>query len=319
MKRITSIHSFLTTMLFGVVGLASAQFTGTRSQFLMSSLLENPAAAGSNPCLDMRMGVRSQWAGFDGAPLSSFASLSGRIGESTTFSHGIGGYVITDEIGPWSNTRFNLAYSTKVRLTNGARLSAGISAGMVQYRLDVGSLQFPVFSASEDPALFDNGTSQTVFPSMDLGLWYENDKTFVAFSVLNAMATTLSDIGTATSSGRTMVLMGGKYIQLDRRFAFRPAGLMRMASGLPASIDLQGSFSLDDKVSLGLGYRSGSALTGIMSLKIFDSMTVGYSYDFGVNDLSVVGRSSHEIVISLTACDKNDPYVGPNGRCPAYD
>ena len=45
----------------------------------------------------------------------------------------------------------------------------------------------------------------------------------------------------------------------------------------------------------------------------------GYSYDFGVNDLSVIGRSSHEIVISLTACDKNDPYVGPNGRCPAYD
>ena len=77
--------------------------------------------------------------------------------------------------------------------------------------------------------------------------------------------------------------------------------------------------SLHSTVSFCLGFRSGSALTGIMSLKIFGSMTVGYSYDFGVNDLSVVGRSSHEIVISLTACDKNDPYVGPNGRCPAYD
>ena len=76
---------------------------------------------------------------------------------------------------------------------------------------------------------------------------------------------------------------------------------------------------MDELVSVGLGYRTGSALVGVLSLKLFESMTVGYSYDFGVNDLSVGGRSAHELVISLTACDKHDPYVGPDGRCPAYD
>ena len=45
-----------------------------------------------------------------------------------------------------------------------------------------------------------------------------------------------------------------------------------------------------------------------MNLKLFESMTVGYAYDFGVSALNVAGRNSHEIVISLTACDKDDPF-----------
>ena len=46
-------------------------------------------------------------------------------------------------------------------------------------------------------------------------------------------------------------------------------------------MDLQGAFSVDELVSVGLGYRTGSALVGVLSLKLFESMTVGYSYDFG--------------------------------------
>ena len=133
--------------MLGSVAASHAQFGGVRSLFLMSNVLDNPAAAGNSPCLDMRMGVRSQWTGFDGAPMGSFASLSGRLGQGTTLAHGMGGYVLTDDIGPWSNTRFSLAYSAKVRLTTGAKLSAGLALGMVQYRLDIGSLQFPEYAS----------------------------------------------------------------------------------------------------------------------------------------------------------------------------
>ena len=76
---------------------------------------------------------------------------------------------------------------------------------------------------------------------------------------------------------------------------------------------------MDNRISMGLGYRSGSALVGVMNLELFESMTVGYAYDFGVSALNVAGRNSHEIVISLTACDKDDPFFSTGGRCPAYD
>ncbi|MGB2469326.1 MAG: PorP/SprF family type IX secretion system membrane protein, partial [Flavobacteriales bacterium] len=252
MKKSMYLHLVLAcALLLGWAATASAQFNGVRTQFLMTSLLDNPAAAGNSACLDLRMGGRNQWAGFDGAPRTSFASLSGRLGGGVTFAHGMGGFVVTDQVGPWSNTRLSLAYSTKVRLTNGARLSAGLAAGMTQYRLDIGSLVFPEFSATEDPALFGASTSQTVFPTLDFGLWYENSQTFVSLSMLNAVPTTLNEVTMTTNTGTTFVLMGGQYIKLDRRFGFRPAAQMRLTRGLPPSVDLQGAFSVDELVSVG--------------------------------------------------------------------
>ena len=320
MNMKTTIQRTLLGVVFATLATTGwSQFYGVRSHFLMSGFLDNPAGVGNNPCLDMRLGVRSQWAGFDGAPVTSFASLSGRLSEGATLGQGLGGFVQTDEIGPWSNTRFSLAYSTKVRLTNGARLSAGMAAGMVQYKLDIGSLDFPVYAAAEDPVLFGSTTSQVVFPSIDFGLWYEDSETFAAVSMLNVMQTTLTDMTMTTSSGRNVVLMGGRVVKIDRRFSFRPAAQMRIARGLPPSLDVQGMFTYDKRASMGLGYRAGSALVGVMSFKLFDSMTVGYAYDFGVSSLNVAGRNSHELVISLTACDDTDPYSGPGGRCAAYD
>jgi len=315
-----ALFKALTAGCLGFATVASnAQFDGVRSLFSMSNLIDNPASAGASPCLDMRLGVRSQWAGFEGAPMSSFASLSSQMGRGMVMSHGLGGYVMTDDIGPWSTTRFSMAYSSKVRLTNGASLSAGMAAGMVQYRLDIGSLQFPEVAGTDDPALFGSSTTQTIFPNIDFGLWYQDNRTFASVGLKNVTAPTLTEIAMQSSSVRSWVISGGRFIKLDRRFAFRPAAQMRLARGLPASIDFQGTFSLEDRISMGLGYRTGSALIGLMSFKLFESMTVGYAYDFGVSPLHVAGRNSHEIVISLTACDNDDPHNGPNGRCWAYD
>ena len=94
---------------------------------------------------------------------------------------------------------------------------------------------------------------------------------------------------------------------------------MRIMEGLPVAFDAQGMFTLDNALSFGAGYRNGTALVGLLNLKVFEHMSVGYAYDFGVSSMTVGARHSHEIVISLVACDDTDPYTGPNGRCSAYD
>jgi hypothetical protein len=88
----------------------------------MAPFQDHVAAAGNKPCLDMRMGFRSQWTGFEGAPTYSFASLSGRISESERSIHGLGGRIETDEAGPWGTTALSLGYAYKIQLTSGGRL-----------------------------------------------------------------------------------------------------------------------------------------------------------------------------------------------------
>ena len=53
---------------------------------VVKAVQDHVAAAGNNPCLVMRMGFRSQWSGFEGAPTYSFASLSGRIGDCLLYT-----------------------------------------------------------------------------------------------------------------------------------------------------------------------------------------------------------------------------------------
>ena len=298
---------------------AWGQFSGVRSQYAMTSLLDNPAAAGNSPCLDMRIGVRSQWVGFDGAPLNQFASVSGRMGSDEGVVQGFGAYVLTDAIGPWSNTRLNVAYSARVRLSSGSRLSAGLGLGMAQYKLDKVSLNLPETGSAADPALLGSNETQLVFPTLDMGFWYEDRKTFASISVLNLTKTPLNNIASGTSPASVFIVSGGRYVPLDERFAFKPAMQLRKAAGAPASVDFRGSFSMNKKVALGLGYRTRSALIATTNVKLLESLSVGYAYDFGVSSLNPAARHSHEIVLSISACDKNDPFFGSLGRCPAYE
>ena len=295
------------------------QFSGVRSQYAMTSLLDNPAAAGNSPCLDMRIGVRSQWVGFDGAPLNQFATVSGRMGSEEGVIQGFGAYVLTDAIGPWSNTRLNVAYSARVRLSSGSRLSAGLGLGMAQYKLDKVSLKLPETGSAADPALLGSNETQLVFPTLDMGFWYEDRKTFASFSILNLTKTPLNNIASGTSPASVFIVSGGRYVPLDERFAFKPAAQLRKTSGAPASMDFRGSFSMNKTLALGLGYRTRSALIATLNVKLLESLSVGYAYDFGVSSLNPAARHSHEIVLSISACDKNDPFFGSLGRCPAYE
>lgn len=298
---------------------AWGQFSGVRSQYAMTSLLDNPAAAGNSPCLDMRIGVRSQWVGFDGAPLNQFASVSGRMGSDDGVIQGFGAYVLTDAIGPWSNTRLSMAYSARVRLSSGSRLSAGLGLGVAQYKLDKVSLSLPETGSAGDPALVGSNETQLVFPTLDVGFWYEDRKTFASFSALNLTKTPLNEIASGTSPASVFIVSGGRYVPLDERFAFKPAMQLRKAAGAPASVDFRGSFSMNKKLALGLGYRTRAALIATMNVQLLESLSVGYAYDFGVSSLNPAARHSHEIVLSISACDKNDPFFGSLGRCPAYE
>ena len=319
MKNAAYIRALLALLGTALVCEASAQFSGVRSQFLMTSLLDNPAAAGNSTCLGMRMGVRSQWTGMDGAPVNQFASISSRIGDGEGGVQGFGAYVLTDAIGPWSNTRLNVAYSARVRMSSGSRLSAGIGFGMTQFKLDKINLNLPSGGVANDDALSDVDETQVVFPSLDAGLWFENRRTFASLSMLNLATSTLTDITGSSRPAGVIVISGGRYVPLDERYSFKPSVQIRKSGGLPASMDFRGTFSMNNQVSLGLGYRTRAALVGVINFQLFESVAVGYAYDFGVSSLNPAARNSHEIVLSISACDKNDPFFGSLGRCPAYE
>jgi type IX secretion system PorP/SprF family membrane protein len=313
MKHIT--HIVLVAIFIAIISAtATAQQIPVRSNYLMSSFMDHPAAAGNMECLDMRLGHRNQWVGFADAPTNSFISLSGRLSESPRSVSGVGARVETDQAGPWGTTSLSFAYSHKLKLTSGAWLSAGAAMGVTQHRLNTGALDFPDVEASGDPAVA--GTTQFLFPTVELGLWYQDKRSFGGISIVNATAATLSTITLGSVTSRCFIATVGTSMELDGRFMFRPSANMRVASGLPPSFEMNGAIVYDDLLVLGLGYRNGTAIIGSFQIALFDYMKLGYSYDFGISDIRIVSASSHEITIALSACDGSAPRAH---QCPAYD
>lgn len=313
MKNIP-IYFFAIASVLLVFTKASAQQIPVRSNYLMTPFQDHVASAGNKPCLDMRMGFRNQWVGFEGAPSNSFASLSGRISETNQSIHGVGGRIETDEAGPWGTISFSFAYAYKLQMTNGGWLSSGLSVGLAQHRLNIGSLSFPDYEAAYDPAV--TSSTQFLFPTIDAGVWYEDKHSFVGITMVNATAAVLSEMTSGTSTSRHLVTTVGSSIDLDGRFMFKPSAQTRMASGLPVSLDATALLSYDNQISIGVGYRNQTALVGHLQLALMDYITVGYAYDFGISEIRTAAAISHEVTIAISACDKRSKRAQ---NCSAYD
>ena len=152
------------------VSSASAQQLPVRATAMMNPFQDHAAAAGVLGCMDLHMGFRNQWSGIDGAPQTSFVNLHGQVEGQNNDFHGIGIRVEDDAAGAWGYTSVNAAYAYNLRLTNGARLAAGISAGFFQHRLEFSMLDMPELQVANDPAVF--GDQQFIVHILDASLWY---------------------------------------------------------------------------------------------------------------------------------------------------
>ena len=293
---------------------ASAQQIPVRSNYLMSTLMDHPAAAGNRECVDMRLGNRNQWVGMPGGPTNSFISITGRVSEDDNVAQGFAGRVETDQAGAWGTTSFSLAYSHKIQLRHSRWLSAGFALGVTQHRLNTADLEFPEFSTSSDPAVL--GSTQFLFPTVDAGIWYQDRKNFGGITLINATSASLSEIALNTTSTRHVVITAGSSMELEGKFMFRPSTNIRFAGGLPPSFEINGSVVYDDAVAVGLGYRSQSEVVGQVQFAVMDYVKIGYSYGFGISAIRTVAPNSHEITLALSSCN-----TGPSRgvKCSAYD
>ena len=297
------------------VSVLQAQQFPVRATAMMNPFQDHPAAAGVMGCMDLHMGYRNQWSGIDGAPETAFANLHGQMeGQGNDF-HGFGVRVESDEAGAWGYNAVNFAYAYNLRLSNGARLAAGLSAGFFQHRLDMSMLDMPELQVANDPAVF--GNQQFIVPMIDAGLWYYDRDMYAGLTIQNVTQASMEKISQFGKLRRHLVVTGGSEVELDGRWMFLPSAQARLGSGVPPSAEILGLFKYDDVVGVGLGYRSQSALIVAAQAKILDYLSIGYAYELNVSPLSGAGPNSHEIVIGINACSGR-----PAGRaipCPAYN
>lgn len=308
----TAIIFIFVLASFAGLGQQLPQYTN----FDMNYFGINPAVAGSEECLDLKIGYRRQWIGVENSPSSAFLNAHGKISQTRSGNfHGVGGMVETDRTGPISFTSAHAAYAFHLRINRNYMLAMGATFGMLQYRLDLGDATLPEVGALNDPALLASRSS-LVFPMADIGFWLYSKDHFVGLSFKNIMNTQVEDIGLETRVVPHYMLTAGKYIDLGKEFAFKPQTLIKYVAGSRLAADLNLMVEYKDVVSAGLGVRSENGIAGIVRFNVLKYFSVGYAYDYTLSKMRFAGQNSHEIVIGIQACPDGEQRGIP---CAAYD
>jgi len=265
-------------VLFSVFSL-QAQQDAQYTQYMYNTVSVNPGYAGSRGHLSVAALHRSQWVGLDGAPTTQTFNIHSPIGYRGI---GLGLSVVNDQIGPTSETNFDVDFSYTLYLSTEGRLSFGLKAG--GNLLDVKFSELNQFTT--DPTLasdIDNRFS----PNFGAGVYYHNENFYAGLSVPRFLQTSHFDESTLSEAREQMnfYLITGYVWDLNSFLKFKPTLLTKAVQGAPLQVDLSANFMFNEKFILGAAYRWDAAVSGMVGFNISEGFLIGLAYDREVTEL----------------------------------
>ena len=286
------------------------------SQYMNNNYLLNPAVAGTEDYIDVKLSYRTQWTGIEGAPKTYYASVNSSLGRLRTQSkrtlhdwsrsfHAIGGLVYRDETGPIARTALYGSYTYNLALTRSMRLALGVSVGMQQFSLDGSMLQF-----YNQSTVVANQASRV--PDATVGLWLYNDNFYAGVSSAQILGNQLDiayDPGTRLLSPnkleRHYFLTGGVRLPLGEDVSLVPSVLVKYMRPAPVSVDVNAKIKFRDILWVGASYRVNDAFAGMVGINFSPVASLSYSYDAITSELAGYQSGSHEVLLGQTLKKKH--------------
>ena len=306
MKKIIFNIAFL---LIGIIQINAQQYP-LYTQSTFNNFGINPAFAGSEDCIDFRLGYRLQWLGFEGNPTTAFINGHGKIKPKVLNGRewfmGVGARIVSDEAGPFSALRMELAWSIHVKLGKYVFGSFGIFAGVMQSKFGLDGFDDPVVNGSQ---------ASILVPTITPGLLIYGRSFFIGLSMQDVIQKNIPNVGLETNISTHYIFKASNNFKISRRSDLLPSLILRMVKGAPVGYDINVMYVLDKKYQIGVSYRNQTAVAALIKITLFGSFTLGYSYDYTINHIKFGTSGSHEIIIGFNTCDISDGAV----RCAAFN
>ncbi|MCR9253693.1 MAG: PorP/SprF family type IX secretion system membrane protein [bacterium] len=311
--------AIILTVFFSLISMLSiGQGRILTSQYFQNLPAYSPAFTGANDFLDIRMGYRSQWSGFEGAPqlgyISGYAALHGlgKIdednkgvksqkffpGESSKI--GVGGFVQLDEQGPISQLEAMGNFAVHIRFVGNKYLSLGTSLGIFNSSIDLARLT--ARDAENDPvyqAFVESAGSNTFF-NLNASLGFYSDNFFVSYGMMqlaNQMVAgneLLKDDGVVRHN-----VLAGVNSHLGDKLELMSTVFYRAEKNLPASFDLGIRARYKKNLTAGIAYRNDDTVITMFGVSFSEMIRLNYSYEYKTANFTNFNHSSHELVLGI--------------------
>jgi len=322
------MRKLITLCAIASMSVAYGQQMPQYSQYHRNQYLVNPAAGGVYDFVDVTLGGRMQWAGFDNAPMTTYLYASAPLTtnrrsiynpslrtsgglvrnpeiKTGKLKHAIGGSVYLDQYGAWRQVKGQVSYALHLPVAREYNLSFGISAGLSNraFLPERAQVLSTVTGVGVDPT-YDNvianaGNQNTM--DVGAGLYFYSKNLFIGVAA-DQITKDFVRFGNANTNFDPRVhwqFTGGYKFPIGRDLTLMPAVLAKYVHQAPWAIE--GNLQVEYKEWLwgGVGYRNTDAVVVMAGLNISQRFKLGYSYDFTISNINNYSAGSHELVLGL--------------------
>ena len=281
---------------------AWAQQDAQYSQFMFNKLYFNPAYAGSKNALCFSAIYRNQWIGMDGAPQTATLNIHAPVWKRRM---GLGISITNDRIGLTDRWNFDFSYAYRIELKNESFLSLGLR-GTVSYmtiRWDEAKL-----TQSADQSV-PAAVSSKVLPNFGAGVYYQARNWYLGFSMPRLFINPIDFNNNSNSSiepelQQHYFLMGGASFNIAENIQIQPNLMLKYAPNTPFDADINLSFVFFEKVLIGVTYRVGDSVDGLLQWRVTPQFTISAAYDFTLTPLQQDNAGSIEVMLQYCFCCK---------------
>ncbi len=334
MKRFFVLLSATTTISLCSLGQAKPFY----NQYILNNYILNPAVTGIENYTDVKLSYRNQWAGINGAPVTTYLTAHGPIGKSdyrtsaTSFEvpgenprgrgywedytapaphKGIGGIIINDKAGYINRWSVFGTFAYHRPLGVKTTLSAGFMAGVTSVNLDRTKIEWANLDPN-DPAIgYNNGELKKVKPEVGAGLWLYSANYFLGASVQNIIpgkAKFVKNDKFGTYFTPNFFVTGGYRFFLNDDISVLPSFMMQYWQPVAASMHVNAKMQYLDKLWLGGGYRFSDLVGGYSAMagvNVSNTFNISYAYESATTSrLRTFTRNTHEIVLGFLLGNK---------------
>lgn len=316
-----------------------AQIDYRYTQFYQNPLPVNPAFSGIEDFVDLKVGYKTQWAGFENSPTHLFASgnmafkLSPgnkfkhrgvRLFESEAYNsierdadfgyrkakrHGIGVYIMQNTDGGFSNTAAFLNYAYHLHLTNQLVWSVGTGIGYEYNKFDPSGISVlnPDFDATYQAYL--RGENQKSSIDFNLGTVLYHKQVFLGYSVLNlgnilipGANATFNEVANPLTHN---IQFGFRYRKWRYGYLISPLLMVNLRKDQPLEVVGALRVRYHDKVWGGVQYTLLGAVGLSAGFYLTPNVALNYGYEFPTSKISRVTTGSHELILAFKLKNKN--------------
>jgi type IX secretion system PorP/SprF family membrane protein len=263
------------------------------TQYMFNDFVINPAVAGVYDYYQIRTNHRFQWVGLLDPPMTNSIAF---YGPHAKLPMGYGGYVYNDVTGPTSRTGITGSYAYNIAVTGNIRLSMGLSASFMQYRIDGTQLNPADVS---DPTILSL-VSTSYLPDAGLGLYLYSDQFYVGLSAAQLLNNNIKIFDNKDGLNRLKThfnLIGAYHFWIDENWLIEPSLMVKGTAPKELGFDITARVEWKQTLWTAVSYRYSEAVGVMLGYSFDQSLFFGYAYDIGISDLRKYNTGSHEVMI----------------------